>query len=96
MAKLVIDAQSEGSRRFDLGYSDIATVSLNGQPIVRLDGSYSFDRPRRQGLIGFDQANLFLPLRQGRNVLEIVVEDGFGGWGLLGRFPDDEGLTLTP
>jgi hypothetical protein len=38
---------------FDLGFSDVATVFVNGLQVFRGDASYSFDRPRREG-IGFD------------------------------------------
>jgi hypothetical protein len=81
-------------RTLDLGFSDIATVFLNGRPITRLDASYSYDTPRREGLIGFDQATVYLPLAAGDNELSIVVSDSFGGWGVMGRFPDRDGLKI--
>jgi hypothetical protein len=95
-ARVFVKAASEGLRALDLGWSDEATVFLNGRPVFRGDASYSFDTPRRDGLIGYDQARLFLPLRAGENELLVVVKDGFGGMGLMGRFPDPTGLTLDP
>jgi hypothetical protein len=94
VAGLRIRAASARIRAFDLGFSDAATVFLNGRPLWSGDASYSFDAPRREGLIGFDQARLYLPLVKGDNELRVLVSDGFGGWGLMGRFADPSGLEL--
>jgi hypothetical protein len=94
VARVAINAKSAGTYAFDLGFSDIATVFLNGRPIFRGDATYAFDMPRREGLIGFDQARLYLPLVAGNNDLSILVSDVFGGWGLMGRFLDARGLTI--
>jgi hypothetical protein len=64
-------------------------------PLFRGDDSYSFDRPRRDGLIGYEQARIYLPLRMGENDVAVVVSDSFGGWGIMGRLVDAPGLTLT-
>ena len=68
---------------------------VNGTPLFRGEASYSFDRPRREGLIGFDQARLYLPLKADDNELAVIVTDSFGGWGLMGRFVDEKGATVT-
>ncbi|MDQ3170935.1 MAG: DUF1080 domain-containing protein [Acidobacteriota bacterium] len=94
VARVTVRATEAGVRAFDLGFSDVATVFLNGAPVFRGDGRYSFDRPRREGLIGFDNARLYLPLRAGDNDLAIVVTDTFGGWGLMGRFVDAQGIEV--
>lgn len=93
-ARIVVRASSAGLRAFDLGFSDRATVFLNGRALFTGEGAYSFDRPRREGLIGYDQARLYLPLEVGDNELLVVLSDFFGGMGLMGRFPDPSGLTL--
>jgi hypothetical protein len=94
VARVRIRADAAGTYAFDLGFSDIATVFLNGRPIFRGDASYSVDRPRREGLIGYDQARLYLPLVSGDNDLSILVSDVFGGWGIMGRFLGAQGLTI--
>ena len=94
-ATVRVTAARAGLRRFDLGFSDAATVFLNGRPIFHGDDSYDFLN-RRDGLISFDQATLYLPLRAGRNELTVVVTDHFGGWGVMGRFADVRGLTIEP
>jgi len=59
-------------------------VFLNGAALFTADDSYSFERPRREGLIGLDQGTVYLPLRAGENELVLAVTDVFGGWGLMG------------
>jgi hypothetical protein len=77
----------------DLGFSDIVTASVNGVPLFRGDDSYDYAN-RRDGLIAFSQARLYLPLRAGRNTLDLTVSDVFGGWGIMARFPSMAGLRL--
>jgi hypothetical protein len=95
LARIHVQAEREGIHVFDLGFSDVATVFLNGRPIYRGDSTYSFDRPRREGLVGLDQARLYLPLRAGDNELSVLVSDDFGGWAIMGRFLAPEGLSVT-
>jgi len=95
VARVTVRAASAGRYAFDLGFSDIATVFVNGQPQFTGDASYSFDRPRREGLIGYDQARLYLPLDAGDNEIAVAVSDSFGGWGLMGRFVSAAGLTIA-
>lgn len=96
VARLHVRASKERLLAFDLGFSDRATVFVNGRPIFAGEGSYSFDSPRREGLIGYDQARVWLPLVAGDNELSVLVSDGFGGWGLMGRFPDENDLQVDP
>ena len=89
LAKLIIDSPSARIRRFDFGYSDEVTVFLNGQPLFTGDAHYSHDNPRQEGLIGFWQGTLYLPLKKGRNELVLAVAEVFGGWGLMGRLEEN-------
>ena len=95
VARVRVVAERAGTRRIQLGFSDAVTVFLNGQPLFHGDASYLFLQ-RRDGVIGFDQATVFLPLKAGENELSLVVTDHFGGWGLMARFPDAGGLTVHP
>ena len=94
VARIRVRAARAGTYAFDLGFSDVAIVFVNGQPLFQGNQSYSFDRPRREGLIGFDQARLYLPLTAGDNEVAVVVSDSFGGWGLMGRLVSLEGLSI--
>jgi hypothetical protein len=95
VARVRVTVDRAMTRRLDLGFSDRATVFLNGSPIVFRDDSYDF-AARRDGLISLSQARVYLPLRAGANDISIVVTDRFGGWGIMGRFPDMAGLRVAP
>jgi hypothetical protein len=95
VARVRVTADKAGLRRLDLGFSDRVTVFLNGQPIFHRDDSYDYVS-RRDGLISFDQAAVYLPLRAGLNDISLIVTDRFGGWGVMGRFPEMSGLKIMP
>jgi len=95
LARIVVRAAEAGTRRFDFGYSDQVSVFLNGTLLFSGDNGYSFNFPRRQGLITLDQNALYLPLHAGENELVLAVAEVFGGWGLMGRFEDPAGLEVS-
>lgn len=95
VARIRVTADRAITRRLDLGFSDRATVFLNGSPIFFRDDTYDFAQ-RRDGLISLNQGRVFLPLRAGANDISIVVADRFGGWGIMGRFPDTTGFRIEP
>ena len=70
---------------------------LNGQVVGRMEA----DGYRLEKIIFESRPNhhvtatLYLPLEAGTNRLEVVVADGFGGWGLMGRFRDPAGLEIA-
>ena len=94
-ARVTIQASQASTRSFNFGYSDEVSVFLNGRLLFSADDRYSFDTPRREGLIGLDQGTLYLPLQAGANELVLVVSDSFGGWGVMGQIPDREGLRVV-
>ncbi|HSF20230.1 MAG TPA: hypothetical protein VLK65_32250 [Vicinamibacteria bacterium] len=94
LAKLTMSSEREQRISMQLGYSDEVTVFLNGAPILYADDRYQFDRPRREGLIGFDQLTVFLPLRSGDNEVVLAVTDVFGGWGVMGKV-DSSGVRVS-
>lgn len=94
MARARLVAETAGSRRVDLGYSDEVSVFLNGRLLAIDDESYSFNFPRRQGLWSADQLSLMLPLEEGANELTLVVTDRFGGWAVSGRLEPSSGVRV--
>lgn len=93
-ARIRLRASQARTVRMDLGYSDDASVFLDGQPIFAGRFSYSYNFPRRDGLITPDQATVHLALTPGEHEVVVAVSDVFGGWGLMGRIVDRQGVTL--
>jgi hypothetical protein len=96
LTRIAIDSDADAVREFRFGYSDEVTVFLNGQPLFSGDARYSHDNPRQEGLVGYWQGTVYLPLKKGRNELVLAVSEVFGGWGWMGAFPDLRGLTVSP
>jgi len=94
-ARITVQASQATTRSFNFGYSDEVSVFLNGRLLYSADDRYSFDAPRREGLIGLDMGTLYLPLQAGANDLVLVVSDSFGGWGVMGQLPDRQGLRVV-
>ena len=82
-------ADTTDTRELVLGYSDKATVFVNGELVYRGDNTYMSRDYRYLGTIGlFD--SVALPLEAGENEIWIAVTEAFGGWGIMGRLPDRE------
>ncbi len=83
-AKSIIRSDRDEVRRFDIGYSDIVTVFLNGKPVFSGNSQYQGRDSSFLGIAGwFD--SVFLPLRQGENDLTLAVAEVSGGWGFMVR-----------
>ena len=93
VARINVTAARAGVYAMELGFSDRVTAIVNGTPLFHGNDSYDY-AGRRDGLIGFSQATLFLPLRAGANTVDFIVTDVFGGWGIMGRFPSMSGLRI--
>ncbi len=83
-ARLFLEADQEEVRRFSFGYSDYATVYLNGTPVFSGNSSYLSRSPDYAGIVGLEDL-LHLPLRAGRNELLLAVLENFGGWAVMGQ-----------
>jgi hypothetical protein len=83
-ARTTIDSPAATIRAFDLGFSDRATLFLNGRALFRGDESYRNRDYRFLGSIGWWDT-IYLPLEAGRNELVVAVSEDFGGWGVQAR-----------
>ena len=94
LAKVAVRSERDQTKRLDFGYSDIASVFVNGELVFSGNHIFSNNFPRRQGLVTLDQASLYLPLKEGDNEIIVAVTEVFGGWGITGAFEDLEGLEI--
>jgi glyoxylase-like metal-dependent hydrolase (beta-lactamase superfamily II) len=94
-ACLHIQADHAGVKQLKLGYSDRATVYVNGNAVYQGDNTYESRDYRYLGTIGlFD--SVYLPLNEGENEVWIAVSESFGGWGVMGQLADSEGIEVLP
>ena len=84
LARTTIRSARGHTARLDFGFSDRATVYLDGEPLYRGDDTYRSRDYRFLGSIGWWDS-LYLPLRAGENELVFAVSEDFGGWGVQAR-----------
>ena len=90
-ARVMIEAEQAMRRAFEFGFSDRARVFLNGRLLYAGDRKYQSQDYRYLGTIGLHDT-LLLDLKAGRNELTIAVSEDFGGWGVMARFANPDGL----
>ncbi len=83
-AMAAIASDRDEVRKFDLGYSDVVTVFLNGRPVFAGDSRYQGRDRSFLGIVGWNDA-VYLPLRKGTNELVLAVAETMGGWGFMVR-----------
>jgi len=95
-AKVTVVSDEAQTKAFEFGFSDVATVYLNGQILFRgNDAAFTRDY-RFLGTVGYWDT-VYLNLEAGENELLIAVSESVSdptGWAIQGRFEDMNGLTL--
>ena len=82
LARTMIHADSTCQKKYNLGYSDLVTVFLNGSPVFSGNSIYRSRESSFLGVVGpFD--SLYLSLQKGENELLLMVAEVMGGWGFL-------------
>jgi hypothetical protein len=92
-ARATIRSDRERLVPMPFGFSDRATVYLNGRAIYGGDDTYRSRDYRFLGSIGWYDT-VYLSLRAGTNELAIAVSESFGGWGVQARIDDLDGLAF--
>jgi len=82
LARAALQADNGGPKKFWLGYSDEASLFLNGRLVFYGNSAYRSRDTSFLGILGPNDA-VSLPLRKGVNEVVIIIGEAFGGWGLL-------------
>jgi hypothetical protein len=93
-ARATIYSDREQVKRMSLGYSDEATVFLNGRPLFTGRSAYRYRDPGFLGIMDVEDDAVYLDLKKGRNELVLAVAEYFGGWGFICRIDDPSGVKL--
>jgi len=95
-AKFSVASQTAQNKKFEFGFSDTATVYLNGNAIFS-GADYRASRDYRfLGTVGYWDA-VYLALNEGDNEVVIVVSElveDSTGWAVQGRFVNMDGLSI--
>jgi sugar lactone lactonase YvrE len=82
LARSVIQAEKDGSKKFWLGYSDEASLFVNGRLVFYGNSAYRSRDTSFLGILGLFDA-VSLPLQKGANEILFIIGEAFGGWGLI-------------
>lgn len=93
-AKIIIESKSEQIKLFEFGYSDRVVVILNNTAIYKGTNQFRSRDYRYLGTVGLFDA-VYLNLEKGKNILLLAVSEDFGGWGVTGKFENEEGLKIN-
>jgi hypothetical protein len=93
LAKVVIHADADLTKKFDFGYSDRVRLYCNGQLLYSGDNGYLSRDYRFLGTIGYFDS-VYLPLKTGRNEIILAVGETFGGWGVQARLENMDRMRL--
>jgi len=93
-ARLKINSDKDQIKVFEFGYSDRAVAILNGTAIYKGTTRWRTRDYRYLGTVGLFDA-VFLNLKKGENTLLLAISEDFGGWGVTGKFTDQQGVKIN-
>jgi hypothetical protein len=93
-ARVIVKSEREQVKKLNYGFSDRGSIFLNDQILFSGDNTYMSRSQRYLGVVTIDNDAIYLPLRQGENELVFAVSEAFGGWGLIARFEDLDGISV--
>ena len=95
-ARAVVRSGEAQTKALNFGFSDRGLVFLNGRLLFSGNNTYRSRSLRYLGAMTVDNDAVYLPLEAGDNELVMVVSESFGGWGLVARLADLDGVTFVP
>lgn len=94
-ARITVESSVDQVKGLTIGFSDRAKVYCNDQILFGGNDTYQTRDYRYLGTIGYFDT-VYLPLKKGTNEVWIAVSEGFGGWGIQGKWEDMEGIRIVP
>ncbi len=94
LARVVVRSELDQVKQLNFGFSDKASIFLNGQLLLSEDNTYRSRSMRYLGVMTIDNDAILLHLQQGENELVFAVSEAFGGWGVTARFENMEGIAV--
>lgn len=82
LARTIVQCDEPRRVQLSFGYSDIATIFLNGRPVFTGVSGYQSRDPSFLGMVGLHDM-VYLPLEKGRNEVCLMSAETFGGWGFM-------------
>ncbi len=93
-ARVIIHSDRAQTAKLNYGFSDRASLFLNGQLLFTGNNTYRSRSLRYLGVMTLNNDAIYLNLREGENELVFAVSEAFGGWGLIARLGDIRGVSI--
>lgn len=90
-AKTNLYSDKQENKEFGFGYSDYIVIFLNGELLFTGSSPYQGRGTAFLGIIGFWDA-VILPLKEGKNEIQLIIGEQFGGWGFM--FSDNRAVFM--
>ena len=91
MAKITVNSDKDQLKRLNIGYSDRVKLYCNGNALFSANNSFRTRDYRYLGTIGYFET-AYLPLKKGNNTIILAVSETFGGWGVMAKWENMEGI----
>ncbi len=92
-AKFTVTSDRDRVKQLLFGYSDVARIYSNNTAVYEGQHIFRSRDYRYLGTVGYFES-VFLDLKKGKNEIWFAVSENFGGWGVMARFSDLEGIRL--
>ena len=93
LAKITVVSDKDQIKKLDIGYSDRVKVFCNDQAIYSGNNSFRTRDYRYLGTIGYFDG-IYIPLKKGENAIMLAVSETFGGWGVMGKWENLDGIQV--
>ncbi len=92
LASTTLVSDKEQVKQLKIAYSDRMDLYLNGELVFRGDNTFRSASAKLRSRVHLGNDSVELKLRAGENKLEAIVYELFGGWALVARLENSEGI----
>ena len=92
LVKINIESSTDQIKKLDISYSDKIKIYCNRNAVYSGSTAFRTRDYRYLGTIGYFDA-VYLPLKKGTNTSYMAVSETFGGWGVMAKWENVEGLV---
>lgn len=93
LAKITVISDKDQVKKLDFGYSDRLKAFCNGPAIYSGNNNFRTRDYRYLGTIGYFDA-VYLALKKGENTIILAVSETFGGWGVMAKWENMDGIQV--
>ena len=93
IAKITVSSDKDQIKKLDFGFSDRVKLFCNGQAVYSGNNNFRTRDYRYLGTIGYFQS-VYLPLKKGENIIMLAVSETFGGWGVMAKWENMDGIQV--